>query len=127
MNKMTNFELTTRNPKVQLREVGFKRIIKKPEDLRQNKQHIVVYETKDSRDLFAESCNNCFVVHHAMTVNEWAAMIEDFVSGQIDTLIIHKTRMQGWYIALPSSQVDIVYTYRVNFHEIQQGLARLRG
>lgn len=101
-------------------------IIKKPNQLTRGKQHIVVYDTHANRNIFAESCSNCFVVHGQMTHKEWVDMLYDFTHGFITTLIISKLRINGWRLYMDPASVDVFFTYDANQCDLLQAKARIR-
>lgn len=107
--------------------VRYREVVKLPEHLRRGKQHIVVYESEAMKKVFAEGCNNCFVVHSQMTKGDWVDMIEDFNSGSIKTLVVHKSRAAScWLVDKSIDEVDVVFTEAPTYRERLKAFGRLK-
>jgi hypothetical protein len=105
---------------------SLKRVVKKADDLRTGKQHIVFYDTPAKRDRLVEECGNHFVIHSKMTVEGWQEMIADFNAGQITTLIADKSRMGNWSVDKSIDEVDVVFTFEANQHLQVRGYRHLQ-
>ncbi len=107
--------------------IRYNEVVKSPEHLRKNKQHIVIYDTHENCNMFSESCNNCYTLHSAMTVVDWEAMLEDFNTGELTTLVMNKSQgLFGWKVDKNFNEVDVVFTFTPTYHERLNALARLR-
>lgn len=107
--------------------IRYREVVKLPEHLRRGKQHIVIYDSQENKKVFSEGCSNCFVVHGQMSIVDWADMIEDFNSGAIRTLIIHKSRaLTGWRVHKSFEDTDVVFTFAPTYQERLNAWGRLR-